>query len=127
MGGTAGTTEAGWDFVNNTGFHVPVDADLGKDSALPSVDSSEGLDYFIRFEGQDWMRLEGFSLGLSQTGSLSSGSGCGAGKATATDIHTLLGTSGQLVELSADLTSGKDIENVEVEVYGAGAKPQLVD
>src|SRR5262245_27845040 len=94
---------------------------------LPSVDSSASLDYFIRFEGQDWMRLEGFSLGLSQTGSLSSGGGAGAGKATATDIHTLLGTSGQLVELSADLTSGKDIENVEVEVYGAGAKPQLVD
>ena len=60
-------TEAGWDFVQNTDFSAPVDADLGK-SVLPSVDSSASLEYFIRFEGQDWMRLEGFSLGLSQTG-----------------------------------------------------------
>ena len=94
---------------------------------LPSVDSSANLTYFIRFEGQDWMRLEGFSLGLSQTGSLGTGGGGGAGKATATDIHTTLGTSGQLVELSADLTSGTLIENVEIEVYGGGEQQRLVD
>jgi type VI protein secretion system component Hcp len=94
---------------------------------LPSVDSSDGLEYFIRFEGQDWMRLEGFSLAMSQTGSLGTGGGAGAGKATATDIHTTLGTSGQLVELSGDLTSGKHIENVEIEVYGGGQEPRLVD
>src|SRR5262245_7007526 len=94
---------------------------------LPSVDSSDGLDYFIRFEGQDWMRLEGFSLGLSQTVTDHLGGGAGTGKATATDIHTLLGTSGQLVELSADVTSGKHIENVEIEVYGGGQEPRLVD
>ena len=120
-------TEAGWDFVQNKDFSAPVDADLGKGSALPSVDSNATLDYFIRFEGQDWMRLEGFSLGLSQTGSLGTGGGGGAGKATATDIHTTLGTSGQLVELSADLTAGKFIENVEIEVYRAGQEQQLVD
>jgi type VI secretion system secreted protein Hcp len=126
-GGIGETTEAGWDFVKNSDFSAPVDADLGKDSALPSVDSDANLDYFIRFEGQDWMRLEGFSLELSQTGSLGTGGGGGAGKATATDIHTTLGTSGQLVELSADLTSGKFRENVEIEVYRAGEQQQLVD
>jgi type VI protein secretion system component Hcp len=94
---------------------------------LPSVGSSDGLKYFIRFEGQDWMRLEGFSLAMSQTGSLGTGGGAGAGKATATDIHTTLGTSGQLVELSGDLTSGKHIENVEIEVYGGSQEPRLVD
>src|SRR5262245_40680965 len=94
---------------------------------LPSVGSSASLEYFIRFEGQDWRRLEGFSRGLSQTGSLSSGTGGGAGKATATDIHTTLGTSGQLVELSGDLTSGKHISNVEIEVYGGGTEQRLVD
>jgi type VI secretion system secreted protein Hcp len=94
---------------------------------LPSVGSSANLDYYIRFEGQDWMRLEGFSLGLSQSGSLGTGGGGGTGKATATDIHTTLGTSGQLVELSADLTSGKHIKNVEIEVYAAGQVQQLVD
>ena len=126
-GGIGETTEEGWDFVENIDFSAPVDADLGKDSALPSVDSSANLEYFIRFEGQDWMRLEGFSLGLSQTGSVGTGGGGGAGKATATDIHTTLGTSGQLVELSADLTSGTHIKNVEIEVYGAGEQQQLVD
>jgi len=94
---------------------------------LPSVDSSDGLEYFIRFEGQDWMRLEGFSLAMSQTGSLGTGGGAGAGKATATDIHTTLGTSGQLVELSGDLTSGAHIKNVEIEVYGGSQEPRLVD
>ena len=120
-------TEAGWDFVQNIDFSAPVDADLGKDGALPSVGTGATLEYFIRFEGQDWMRLEGFSLGLSQTGTLGSGGGGGAGKATATDIHTTLGTSGQLVELSADLTSGKHIDNVEIEVYRTGVTQQLVD
>ena len=126
-GGIGETTEEGWDFVENKAFSAPVDADLGKDSALPSVDSSANLTYFIRFEGQDWMRLEGFSLGLSQTGSLGTGGGGGAGQVTATDIHTTLGTSGQLVELSADLTSGTLIENVEIEVYGGGEQQRLVD
>jgi type VI secretion system secreted protein Hcp len=93
---------------------------------LPSVDDSSNLDFFIRFDGQEWMRLENFSLGFSQTGSLG-GAGGGAGKATATDVHSTLGTSGQLVQLSLDMNSGKHLNNVEIEVYGSGEKPQLVD
>jgi VCBS repeat-containing protein len=93
---------------------------------LPSVGPGANLDYYIRFEGQEWMRLEGFSLGFSQSGSLSGGGG-GAGKATATDVHSTLGTSGQLVELSSDLNKGKHIANAEIEVYGTGEKPQLLE
>src|SRR6185295_12616974 len=122
-GGVGPVFHAGWDFESNTKFGVAMDADLGKDSPLPSVESSDNLDYFIRFNGQDWMRLDSFSLGMSQSGSLAGGGG-GTGKATPTDVHTLLGTSGQLVELGADLTSGKHVQSVEIEVYGAGGKEQ---
>jgi type VI secretion system secreted protein Hcp len=127
-GGEAVTTEAGWDFVNNIDFSAPVDADLGKDSALPSVDSIANPEYFIRFEGQDWMRLEDFSLGLSQTGSLDTGGGGGAGKASATDLSFTLGSSAELLQLEDALTLGKHLKNLEIEAYHVvGDGKQLVD
>jgi type VI secretion system secreted protein Hcp len=73
------------------------------------------------------MQLEGFSLSMSQSGTLHALGGGGAGKATATGVHTTLGTSGQLVQLSSDLTSGKIVPSVEIEVYRAGQEQQLVE
>ena len=88
--GTQGdVTEAGWSFIQNKDFSVPVDADFGgKDIPLDSVPPGTDLEYYIRVEdgSPEWLRLEGFSMGLSNSGSGGSGGGAGAGKATALDI-----------------------------------------
>jgi VCBS repeat-containing protein len=129
-GGAGPTTETGWDFNTNEAFSHPVAPDFaGK--LLDSVSSDVALDYYIRIDGAtEWLRLDGFSMGLSNNGSVGgAGGGGGAGKASASDLHSLLGSSGTIVELTDALTSGEHIKDVEIEAYRAGGDKggQLVD
>ena len=77
--GTQGdVTEAGWSFIQNKDFSVPVDADFGgKDIPLDSVPAGTDLEYYIRFEDSspEWLRLEGFNMALSNSGTVGSGGG----------------------------------------------------
>jgi VCBS repeat-containing protein len=120
QGGVGPTTETGWDFAENKVFSHAVAADLGKDIPLESVSPSVELEYYIRIDGSpEWLQLEGFSMGLSNSGSLG-GAGGGAGKASATDVHSVLGSSSTIVELTEALATGGHIKNVEIEAYRAG-------
>jgi VCBS repeat-containing protein len=130
--GTAGNTfETGWDFVSGKGgpsISLHADADPGKLGDALSTDVA--LDYYVRFEGLgDWLRLEDFSFGLSQSGSFHVGGGGGAGKASASDVQLTLGSSSLIARLADMLTSGKIVDGVEIEAYAPGFKggPTLVD
>ena len=118
-GGAGPTTETGWDFSQNKTFAHAVASDFdGK--LLDSVSPGVGLEYYIRVGGvSEWLQLEGFSMGLANSGSLGGG-GAGVGKASATDLHSLLGSSGTIVELTEALATGAHIKDVEIEAYRAG-------
>jgi VCBS repeat-containing protein len=94
---------------------------------LPSVGQDAILDYYIKFEDGAWLELGSFSLGMSNSGGLASGGGAGAGRATAQDVHTVMGSSNQLVELMQTLAQGKHVKDVEIEAYAPGEKAQLVE
>jgi VCBS repeat-containing protein len=100
---------------------------------LPSVSQGADLDYYIRFDHGDgaaaqWLHLESFSWGVSSSIALGGG-GMIAGKAIGQDVHAMMGSSNQLVELMQSLAAGKHLEGVEIEAYAPGgdAKPQLVE
>ncbi|MDH4259948.1 MAG: tandem-95 repeat protein [Gammaproteobacteria bacterium] len=102
----------------------------GSGKLLDSVPSGADLDYYIRFDdvsGGEWLRLEGFSMGLSNSGSATAGGGAGAGMVTASDVSSLLGSSRALVELTAALAAGQHLKGVEIEAYVPGLKSGLVD
>jgi len=87
---------------------------------LPSVSPDVALDYYIRIDGAtEWLRLDHFGMGLSNSGSLG-GAGGGAGKVTASDLYSVLGSSSTILELTDALTSGAHIKDVEIEAYRAG-------
>jgi len=123
-GAKGDVTVAGWDFVANKAIVGPApDADAGGAKILDSVDAGTNLDYYIRFDGisgGEWLRLENFNLGMSQTGSISTGGGAGTGKATASDVSSLLGSSSAVVELTEAVASGQHLKNVEIEAYRPG-------
>ncbi|KPK08653.1 MAG: hypothetical protein AMJ64_02875 [Betaproteobacteria bacterium SG8_39] len=132
--GTAGDTfETGWDFVSGKGgppISLQPDADPSDLGDALSTDAP--LDYYVRFEGLgggDWLRLEDFSFGLSQSGSFHVGGGGGAGKASASDVQLTLGSSSLIARLADMLASGKSVDGVEIEAYASGFKggPTLVD
>jgi type VI protein secretion system component Hcp len=129
--GTPGpVTVAGYDFAAGKVAGGTPDADAGGVESLPSVPAGTPLDYFIRFDGiadGEWLKLEGFSLAMSQTGSGTIGGGGGAGKAIASDVFSLLGNSSAAVELTQAVVSGQHLKNVEIEAYQRGEDPQLVD
>ena len=125
--GNGGTDSASVD-VKVVGFNEP--SSSGSSKVLASVSSDVALDYYIRIDGAtEWLRLDGFSMGLSNNGSVGGAGGGGAGKASASDLHSLLGSSSTIVELTDALTSGEHIKNVEIEAYRAGGDKggQLVD
>jgi len=103
----------------------------GSGQILSSVSPATELEYYIRFDdgSPEWLRLEGFSMDLSNSGSTSGGGGGSAGKVTASDVHSLLGSSQTLVELTAALASGQHLKDVEIEAYRPGGDKggQLVD
>ena len=128
-GSVTGYTGAGWDFVNNV-EEPPLnpDADFGKNLPEDSVAPGTELEYIVRFNNGEWLELDGFTLGFQNSVSTSGGGG-GAGKSSADDATLLLGSSGQLTQLTGSLLAGQHLENVEIEVYAAGSKDQkqLVD
>ncbi|HZL99084.1 MAG TPA: type VI secretion system tube protein Hcp, partial [Planctomycetota bacterium] len=120
-GGVGPTTETGWDFSTNEAFSHAVGSDFdGK--LLDSVSPGVALEYYIRVDGSpEWLRLEGFSMDLANGGSVG-GAGGGAGKATASDLHSVLGSSSTIVELTEALATGGHIKDVEIEAYRLGGK-----
>ncbi|MDP2323704.1 MAG: type VI secretion system tube protein Hcp, partial [Gammaproteobacteria bacterium] len=102
-------------------------------AVLPSVPpGTEGwLNFYIHFEGisgQQWLELGSFNFGLDNSVSPSGAGGRQAGKATATDVITVLGSSATSTALLEAIASGKHLSDVEVEVYRAGleTKDRLV-
>src|SRR5262249_6575614 len=104
-------------------------AGLSAASAAVPVPASSPLHYFLKigdlkgdstvkgFEG--WFSVDGYDIGVHNTGSLSSGAGGGAGKAEfsplTVDIHSLAGLS----TLFGDVASGHHLNSVEL----VGAQP----
>ena len=99
-------------------------AGLPAASAAVPVPASSPLHYFLKiddlkgdstvkgFEG--WFSVDGYDIGVQNTGSLSSGAGGGAGKAEfsplTVDIHSLAGLS----TLFGDVASGRHLTSVEL-------------
>ena len=86
------------------------------------------LDYYVHFEGlpaNEWLQLEGFSMGLNAAVSTTGG----IGKTTADPVSLLLGSSASIVHLTDALAGGSVLKGVEIEAYlpGVDGKPQLVD
>jgi len=134
--GALQSTVTGWDFVENKAVSsppLPV-ADVG-DKVLPEPQIAAGADlnYYVHFDGMaanTWLALDSFSMGLSSTSFLGSGGGgAGAGKVTNSDVQLSLGSSAEILKLTAALDSGKYLQNVEIEAYAPGGDkgPQLVD
>ncbi len=120
------------------------DFDLGKSSQGPATNSeaaadvanaklgeqvpvgATGLAYYVKFDGAEgWLDLAAFSLSLSRPSTDGVG-GPSIGKVSALDVAMTLGGSGELVGLTELLTQGKQLANVEVEVYASGSKGQRV-
>ncbi|MEO8135682.1 MAG: type VI secretion system tube protein Hcp, partial [Betaproteobacteria bacterium] len=121
----------GWDFNTNTALtgSNPL-PDAAKAVTESQVSAGADLDYYVHFDGADgWLRLDSFSMGLSNSGSISSGSGGGTGKSVAQDVHLLLGSSAEILALTDALDKGTHLKNVEIESYASGGDkgPQLVD
>ena len=91
----------------------PIAGDAIK-AQLENVDSLDAnLQYYVSWEGSGgWLELGSFSVGVTQTGSVASGGGAGAGKASATDLSFTLGSSAQLLQLEDALTSGTHLKNL---------------
>ena len=99
-------------------------AGLPAASAAVPVPASSPLHYFLKiddlkgdstvkgFEG--WFSVDGYDIGVQNTGSLSSGAGGGAGKAEfsplTVDIHSLAGLS----TLFGDVASGRHLTSAEL-------------
>jgi len=84
----------------------------------------------VTYEGAGgWLELDGFSVSLSNATSIGSGSGgAGAGKVKMDGATLHLGSSNNVVELMAKLTTGDHLEFLEVEAYRSTAESkQLVD
>ena len=92
-------------------------------AAVP-VPASSPLHYFLKVDGVDgdstvsgfekWFSVDGFDIGVRNTGSLSAGGGAGAGKTEfsplTVDIHSLTG----LASLFEDAAKGTHILKVEL-------------
>ncbi len=129
-GGKGDVSVAGWDFAANKTWT----------DGLPSPDASTGpvtdqlaadtmLDAYVRIgDAGEWLRLEGFDVGLFQTAAQSSGSGTVAGKPSADDVLLQLGSSNEMVDLLTLVGTGKHVDGIELELYRAGeGKASLVE
>jgi len=99
-------------------------AGLSAAAAAVLVPASSPLHYFLKVDGVDgdstvsgfekWFSIDGFDIGVRNTGSLSAGGGAGEGKAQfsplTVDIHSLAG----LAPLLGDVASGGHIKFVEL-------------
>jgi len=99
-------------------------AGLSAAAAAVPVPASSPLHYFLKVDGVDgdstvsgfekWFSIDGFDIGVRNTGSLSAGGGAGEGKAQfsplTVDIHSLAG----LAPLLGDVASGGHIKFVEL-------------
>src|SRR5262249_47912649 len=99
-------------------------AGLSAASAAVPVPASSPLHYFLKIDGvngdstvkgfEGWFSVDGYDIGVQNTGSLSSGAGGGAGKAQfsplTVDIHSLAGLS----TLFGDVASGRHLTSVEL-------------
>jgi type VI protein secretion system component Hcp len=99
-------------------------AGLSAASAAVPVPASSPLHYFLKIDGvsgdstvkgfEGWFSVDGYDIGVQNTGSLSSGGGGGAGKAEfsplTVDIHSLAG----LATLFGDVASGRHLTSVEL-------------
>ncbi len=130
-GGSGSKTVTGWDFFLQEEIGGPLPAADGSKAVLDEQVSPQDLDYYVLFDGADgWLKVDSFSLGLQNSGSTTIGGGGGAGKATATDVSLLLGSSAELLELTRALASGEHLKNVEIEAYAAGGSKgqgQIID
>ena len=104
-------------------------AEAGKGKVVDEVPIGADLTYFMRADGEtDWIELHGFSLGMSNSGSLGAGGGQGSGKTSATDVSTAMSTGSGAAKLFGLAATGEHIKFVEIEAYGQGGKGlQLVD
>jgi type VI secretion system secreted protein Hcp len=129
-GSLEGTAEMGWDFKLAKAGSAPTKLPAGPEIA-DTLDPDTDLQYYARFDGvsgpSEWLRVEGFDFGVSNSGSIGSIGGGGAGKATFDEVVLLLGSSKEMIGLSSKLLSGGVIKKVELDVYAPGAQPQLVD
>ena len=103
---------------------IAASAGLSAAAAAVPVPASSPLHYFLKVDGVDgdstvsgfekWFSIDGFDIGVRNTGSLSAGGGAGEGKAQfsplTVDIHSLAG----LAPLLGDVASGGHIKFVEL-------------
>ncbi|CAN0308093.1 unnamed protein product, partial [Phaeothamnion confervicola] len=93
-----------------------------------SVDPGTPLDYVVRFDNGAWLRLDSFSMGLSNSGSIGGSSGAGTGKVSVSDVSLRLGSSAALIDLTHALLSGDQFKTIEIEAYAnTGLGKALVD
>jgi len=123
-GSVASTSEAGFDFAALKDFTggpaVAGDALKGQQD-LNALPTDVDLQYYVSFEGSGgWLELGSFSMGLANSGALSGSGGALAGKVSASDVALLLGSSGQILDLTDGVTTGQHFKFLEVEAYLPG-------
>jgi type VI secretion system secreted protein Hcp len=97
-------------------------------------------DMFIKFEGgkvvkvkgeatakdhEDWLDIESFSWGVSQTGTMGMGTGGGAGKAHGQDIVISKRVDRATPNLFASITTGNHFDKATIEVRKAGGSQMV--
>ncbi len=124
----------GWDAATgavSNGYGVS-SGHVNQNTLAPSVDDDRQLQYFVHFDGvahDDWLRLDSFSMGLANSGTMGgSGGGAVAGKAISNGAEIGLGSSAGVVQLSESLLKGEHIQDATVEVYAnVQGKMEIVD
>jgi VCBS repeat-containing protein len=131
-GGAGTETGTSWDVVLGTkGGAIPAaNADAIKGEQEVAVGSQ--LEYYLRVDGvgdgNEWLHIGSYNLGLTNPAGISSGGGGGAGKVVLQDLSVSLGMSSPLVELAQALAAGKHFKFAEVEAYRiAEGERQIVD
>jgi len=120
-----GETQAGYDFNvgkgGSGGGGVP--GFPGEEHAkLDAVGDPADLEYYARFEGvggNEWLRLDSFSMGLTNSSSVSVSGGSAriAGQVEFGEVTLKMGSSKGLAELAGRMLQGTSIKLAEVEAY----------
>ncbi|HSA89262.1 MAG TPA: VCBS domain-containing protein [Burkholderiales bacterium] len=115
--GAVTTESMTWNLAGGTAPAATPDANGGPREAL----APGSLHYFLRFDGvgepNEWLRVDSYELELDRSGG-----------AVMRDLSAALGSSSQLVELTAALGSGREFTYAELEIYRfAEGGPQILE
>jgi type VI protein secretion system component Hcp len=126
--GHVGSVSEGYDFSTATAFNGPApkgDVDTTSNVA-PEVGVGTELQYLMRVSNvtQDWVELDGFSLGFENSGS---GDGRLTGRVAVEDVVVAMkGSSAAAVKLTEAIAKGTHLGSVEIQAYRAGGEGQAL-